>query len=634
VATARNTVEGTLATTVTVGSGVANVPDIVFNAVILSGTASVVGSTDSTGIQVSLDGVGTPAATAADGSFSFTGVSAGFHSLTFTAPSGPTDTIPTLFFVPGSTPLVPDTATGAFFKMSPFELQVGRRAVSSTTLSSSSMVVSADGTVIAYVDSVDTGTGLGTVFTVTTSGGAPVQIATGANTSLKLSDDGRFVAYRKDGDLFVSQTTGGTPVKVSTNGVNSSAFDFSPASTTAPTIYFIGPDASGTSALFENSLTLTGTALTTSSLYSLPAVSSYTLKRRAKRIIFFESASGTITAGMRTAACKGATLLPADVVVFETSQISPQFFSADEARMGYNSFSVAPTGFKVMKTDGSALPVLVDAIFPSVASFSPDGTRVAYSDFSTLKTSDTTAPAPVVLGSNMPFSTTPVFSPSGTQVAYVVDDASVPPASPLRKKLYVGPPTVPAGAGLELAVGVSGPVAFSPDGTRVLYAANPTDGSPFNLFVRPLVGSALQVATAIVPSGFTPAYQFSRNGQRALFGSRPPSGNPVALSAVPVGGGTPITLSSSLATSAGTFTESPDGTRLLIRENQTFSPTFSWNVRVANLTSGATQALVSRATTALWGKAGTPLADKVVTLRTAAGAPYTFQNGIYVSDVP
>src|SRR6266542_3884998 len=322
-AVAHGTVEGTLAQLVTVQGGANAAPDIVFRPAVLSGIATVVGSPGIAGISVQLDGGGTTT-TASDGSFSFKNVSEGVHSLSFTSPAGYTDTISSLFFIPGSAPLVPDSKSGAYYKMLPFELQAGRHIASSSKISPSYVASSLDGTTFAYVDNFGSGGTADYKLYVVRTDGTPVAVADGVSQAVTnymtqvasidavLSPTGDWIAFRKGTDLYVAKTVDGVPTKLASNVDPSYAFSPLVAAGTAQTLYYVSED--GTPAVHTlHELSMGGLSQNT---FAPVAYSQARVFYKAKRLVFFDGSAPKNV--WRSAAATGKTLLAGEITDFES----------------------------------------------------------------------------------------------------------------------------------------------------------------------------------------------------------------------------------------------------------------------------------------------------------------------------
>jgi len=636
-AIAHNTVEGTLAQLVTVQGGSTAAPDIVFRPVVLSGIATVVGSPGIAGISVQLDGGGTTS-TASDGSFSFKNVSEGFHSLTFTAPSGYSDKIPSLYFIPGIAPLVPDSKSGGYYEMLPFELQAGRHIASSSRISPSYVQSSLDGTTFAYVDNYGSGVVADYKLYVVKTDGTPVFVADAVSSSVYnymlqaysidavLSPTGEWIAFRKGTDLYVAKTTDGVATKLASNVDPAYAFSPLAQAGVAQTIYYVSDDGNPAVATLHE-MTMGGLSQNT---FAPVAYSQARVYYKAKRLVFFDA--GISKNVWRTAGATGKALLPAEIADFEAG-FALSWVSPDESRVLYMNGPL-----KSATMDGAVVKTLETTpagwTGPYNLWISPNGKRAIYSYYQyvspgynyILYSKDTDAAA----ATTQLWSCT-ACSYSSASVSFAPDEAHVLYAGSYpTPTLYYGAVDKPSSDASTQLVASSaqgiGTSSVSPDGSRLLYGVY--DSSyVYNLWVKSVVGSATQVASGVSTwSAFADSshmlYTKSASGVYSLYLASAQGGAPVLLSA------------NYPAASASYYNVSPDLTRILLKDNRRNLTGVGYvaDTKVVNISTGAVSPLIGQAIYSAWAKAGTT--SNIVNLRLGSAPPYTFQDGFYVSDVP
>ena len=271
-------------------------------------------------------------------------------------------------------------------------------------------------------------------------------------------------------------------------------------------------------------------------------------------------------------------------------QFSPDgsrvLYYADQLTDGINEiFSVPSLGGTAVKLNG---PLVVGgAVTSSSLTFSPDSSRVLYhadqnvdellelfsvpaSGGTPAKMNDT-----LVLGGDV-FSVGFQFSPDSSRVVYAADQTtdnvievySVPAAGGVSVTLN-GP--IVAGGDVSL-----GGIQFSPNGARVLYVADQTTDTTDELFSVPATGGvAVKLNGALVAGGdvLSNSVRFGPDSSRVLYGADQNTDEVFEVFSVPPTGGAAVKLNGALVAggdvSVGSLQFSPSSNRVLYLADQT-----------------------------------------------------------------
>ncbi len=641
IAVAPDSVERTLSTTVSVGGTAA---DLTFTpAQGLSGMVSAVGGS-AAGITVTLDG-GRTTTTAADGSYAFSSVSAGTHSLAF-ASTGYADSITGILFSPDIGAFVPDPVReNAVYRMGPFEMQNGRRLVSSVTVGSYAQL-SPDGTLYAYVTPVP-GTSSGTLNIAPVAGGAAVAAASNARVNTWFfAPDGLSVVYNADDNgLYAVNITSpaplavGAPNKLGDNvSTGTSGWDFSPTATAQgrSTVYFIGDNAvagNNVRTLFEK---VVGTGATLNTFNTADAVSFFRLAKRAARILFF---TGGATQRFQSAPSTGAAVT-SGIVNLDTlvTSMSIRMLSDDETFVSWTVFGVAVggvTGFKVAPVTGASATVLIDATtcIAGPAKFSPDNGRVAYLScavfpYNVLTRVSNGAAAAVSLGTQDWGSPGFRFSADSQNLTRITGNY---PNQSLVLGLAAGggtPVTVDSGYFFDACFGECDfQVALAPNGSSVAYGRRDVNTSVVTLYQR-----ALPTGAPVVLGTNTRRFEFTPDSAAIVFEQSTSSGTELYLRSTTAGAASLIGARSNTSFGGTALVRyNPARTKFLVQTD--FDQVLGrYDTKVVDVATGVVTPLVRKTPFADWAKVGT--ADKVLTVRKSSPPPYGFQDGVYLTDIP
>ncbi len=235
-------------------------------------------------------------------------------------------------------------------------------------------------------------------------------------------------------------------------------------------------------------------------------------------------------------------------------------FSPDGSHLAFIASAGGAGNLEILPTAGGSPTTLVNGAFTFL--YSPDGTQIAFTNFSTLEAVPAAGGNAVQLATGLNPSGY-AFSPSGTTIVF---EGDVDGGTALATVSPAG------GTPISIASGVPpGEFSISPDGHWVAYLVSIDNETPGTLWIAPTAGgSPIQVATNVAPilaaafygnglgSGARAGWVFSPDSSQLAFlgnvGSTGTGGSLGGLWLVPVPPGKPV----EVAQFAGAFDFSPD----------------------------------------------------------------------------
>jgi Tol biopolymer transport system component len=226
----------------------------------------------------------------------------------------------------------------------------------------------------------------------------------------------------------------------------------------------------------------------------------------------------------------------------------------------------------------AAAPIKLNASGPAGdGQFSPDGSKVLYESNNSISIVPSSGGAPITLSPPMVsggnFLTLPDFSPDGGRVLYWADQDV-----DQKYEIYSVPSVGGTAVKLNLTLPDDGDttnssLAFSPDGSRVLYSATLSSTWAYDLYSVPSSGgTSVLLSPQLGYQQYAYFAKFSPDSSRVIYVSNQEQNNRPELYSVPSIGGTPVKLNSTLPAGAKvdafTFQFSPDGSRALYLADQ------------------------------------------------------------------
>ncbi len=592
-----------------------------------AGSVTLIGGVDPSGVAVMLTGkdVTRMATTGADGSYGFSGLSAGPYSLAFAksaslpanagSPVGAkleyAGAIPSLTVGPDGRVSIQDA--NASYPFAPIELPAGRELLASNTADGATIIVSSDTSHVAFLTDEDAN-GYGTLWLAPLPGGAAVKVAAGVGPrAFDFSPDSTLLVYLADedangnGTLTIAPVSGGNAVQVGTD-----VYSFDVARQGGHLAFLANADANGIGTL--ELTTLAGGA----PMQVATSAGDYWFSKDDTRLAVISGATfvDNHTGYAGTLEIVSAATGQSTTVSTNVFDSYDDEFSADGSHFAFlaNKDANGHGTLELATVPGAAITTVSQGVGVGSFNLTADSARLVFGtgdNGGSLFTAAIANPTPVLVASGTGYSRY-VVSPDGSELAFTtgVDANRV---GTLEVTALANPSPVP------VAMGVGLDVDFSPDSRSLAFLTNQDMKGNGTLELSAVANpSPMQLGTNVVYAQVT----FSPDSSRVAFLTGVDANGNGTLDVAKTADGS-VTM---IAPATSWYAFSPDSNRLVLLGNSDAGG--AGTLEVAAVAGGSPVELNKPIISA------TVAGQALVAIRRGTATPFSFQNGVYSTALP